>query len=687
MPVSIDRVALERLAAQGGGVLAAVPVSPTRTLDLVVAPIAPFPADAVLELDGRLQPLRARGAFLQGTVANEPDSRAFIASSEAGDFGFVEVAGRIFALSSGPRGSGAATVWFDAAELAPGLLGVADWRCATEAIAQGFTAQTAGGEGGTAAAECRQLALAFDTDHEFYLRFAGDIDAAVGYVATLTTALDTIYARDLSVKLATAYLRLWPEPDDPWDKTDIVEQIGQFRTLWEKQAVAQADLVQLLMGRNLGGGVAFVSGLCTNYRYSLASKIDGYFPSPLVDNSMQNWDILVSAHEFGHNLGMWHTHSLVPPVDGCGSSPQDCTVASAGEGTLMSYCHLCAGGLANTRLSFHPANIAQGQSLLSTVSCNYTASAVDPIALDDVAIAMPGVAVEIDVLANDEEFNCDTLAIASFSSLSTRGASIARSVGTGPGGRDQLVYTLAAGAAAGVDAFAYTLRDATGNTDSAVVTVSIQPPRAPENPIGTTAQLDARYFALGTESSIPDYTTRTPYGIGTVAQVHYPATINNFASSGRSDYVGARFAGWIVIPTTGIWTFALASDEGSRLSIGDTVVVDHDRLHGMTERSGSIALATGTHAFTIDYFERSGAAGLVCSWSGPGVAKQPVPASQFRRGGTNTPADLDNSGAVDATDVALILDNWGRTDTPYDLTGDGTVSGADLAVVLFGWTG
>jgi hypothetical protein len=117
------------------------------------------------------------------------------------------------------------------------------------------------------------------------------------------------------------------------------------------------------------------------------------------------------------------------------------------------------------------------------------------------------------------------------------------------------------------------------------------------------------------------------------------------------------------------------------------VVVNHDGIHGLSERSGVIALEAGLHAITIDYFERTGSAGLVVSWQGPGVAKQVIPSSRYFRGGSNLPADLTNDGKVDAVDVSILLANWGQVQSPYDLTGDGLINGADLAAILFAWTG
>ena len=57
------------------------------------------------------------------------------------------------------------------------------------------------------------------------------------------------------------------------------------------------------------------------------------------------------AHELAHNFGASHTHSYCPPLDRCSSNCDGVTVCV--PGTLMSYCHLCAG-LGNLRLEFHP---------------------------------------------------------------------------------------------------------------------------------------------------------------------------------------------------------------------------------------------------------------------------------------------------------------------------------------------
>src|SRR5262249_20398242 len=44
-----------------------------------------------------------------------------------------------------------------------------------------------------------------------------------------------------------------------------------------------------------------------------------------------------------------HTHSTTPPIDNCGNG--DCSLAS--QGTIMSYCHTCPGGMTNIALDLH----------------------------------------------------------------------------------------------------------------------------------------------------------------------------------------------------------------------------------------------------------------------------------------------------------------------------------------------
>ena len=94
----------------------------------------------------------------------------------------------------------------------------------------------------------------------------------------------------------------------------------------------------------------------------------------------------------------------------------------------------------------------------------------------------------------------------------------------------------------------------------------------------------------------------------------------------RDENFALAFEGLLLAPTDGVYTFSLGSDDGSSLWIGDALVVDHDGLHGMSQRSGAVALAGGYHPIRVLYFNASGERGLELSWQGPGRPQEPVPA-------------------------------------------------------------
>ena len=86
----------------------------------------------------------------------------------------------------------------------------------------------------------------------------------------------------------------------------------------------------------------------------------------------------------------------------------------------------------------------------------------------------------------------------------------------------------------------------------------------------------------------------------------------------QNDNFGFRYTGYISVPTNGIYTFYTSSDDGSKLYIGTTMVVNNDGLHGNQETSGQIGLLAGKHKVTVDFFEQAGSEILTVSYQGPG---------------------------------------------------------------------
>lgn len=107
------------------------------------------------------------------------------------------------------------------------------------------------------------------------------------------------------------------------------------------------------------------------------------------------------------------------------------------------------------------------------------------------------------------------------------------------------------------------------------------------------------------------------------------------------DLFSVRWSGEIQAPYSGTWTFYLRSDDGARLYVNNTLIIDKWIDQSATEWSGTYSMTAGTkYAVRIEYFENGGDAVCQLSWEGPNVSKQVVPQNRLYNSGcgpTNTP--------------------------------------------------
>lgn len=310
----------------------------------------------------------------------------------------------------------------------------------------------------------------------------------------------------------------------------------------------------------------------------------------------------------------------------------------------------------------------------------------DPLAHavpDDAGLFVGAQSRTIDVLSNDWSSTGSVLTIDSFTPTSVRGGIVTRSVGTGPGGRDQLTYTSPAGVN-NSDSFSYTVRDTSSNTNSGAVSAVVYDPstfRDPENPDRTASGIEVDYFAVSDLTVLPDFSTLTPYLSGVVPSINFASSNGNFATSGVADNVAARFAGYVRVPTADLYTFSTESDDGSRLLIGTTQVVSNDGAHGMQERTGSIGLKAGVHRVTVEFFEGAGGAGLIVR-RGIGSGTRSVIATtdwfhQLCNPDYNQDGGADTSDIIDlANDIASGQQSFPPSNP--DFNGDGGADTTDI---------
>jgi hypothetical protein len=130
---------------------------------------------------------------------------------------------------------------------------------------------------------------------------------------------------------------------------------------------------------------------------------------------------------------------------------------------------------------------------------------------------------------------------------------------------------------------------------------------------------------LGDEFEVP--VGQRPWLVRVDKNVNFPEVAGSFYGSKLTDGFMVRWTGTVTVETAGSHGFATNSDDGSRLYIGDQLVVDNWGPHSMTKKSGSIELVAGTHPIKVIFQEGGGGAGCIVSWKPPGGKEAPIPAS------------------------------------------------------------
>lgn len=157
-------------------------------------------------------------------------------------------------------------------------------------------------------------------------------------------------------------------------------------------------------------------------------------------------------------------------------------------------------------------------------SCEAGANAT-PIATDDEAVTLEDTPVDIDVLANDSDGDGDPLTVVSATDPANGTAALL----SGVSGL-QVSYTPAPNFF-GTDTFDYTISDGSGATDSATVTVTVEPVNDPPVAADLDVTVDEddsvviQLTATDVEGDSPTFTIDTPPSSGTLGPVQPDGTV------------------------------------------------------------------------------------------------------------------------------------------------------------------
>ncbi|MEO8210592.1 MAG: M12 family metallo-peptidase [bacterium] len=183
--------------------------------------------------------------------------------------------------------------------------------------------------------------VAIEVDFVTYNNFGNSIPNVTNYVMSLMSAVSAIYMKEVNVKLAVSYIRVWTI-QDPYIALSSFAILNQFLTEWlTNQGSVPRTIAHLISTRPDDiGGVAYIDVLCDNthgYAFSNTYGSVSILPS-------YSWDVFVVAHETGHNFGSHHTHNcswIGGPIDTCWAVEGGCYTGPIfpKDGTIMSYCN------------------------------------------------------------------------------------------------------------------------------------------------------------------------------------------------------------------------------------------------------------------------------------------------------------------------------------------------------------
>jgi len=281
--------------------------------------------------------------------------------------------------------------------------------------------------------------IAFDADYEYYQAHGSSVAATLAKIESHLNENDYFYARDARISYALTHTIVRTAPF--YAPTGGGNLLDLFRAEWlANQTHITRDITHLMTGKPGSliqyGGLAWVGVVCTDLAYGWSMDSAG-----------------IVGHEVGHNWAAGHCHDPSPCNNMCGACLY---IAPVTRDIIQAH--------RNSRWCLDRVPYA---------------SPVPPYTLPDTVHTttelLDAGPVDVDVLANDEDGNCEPVWLASVDPQSAQGAALSILPPTGPGERFRVRYTPGAAPARGEDSFQYFATGSDGLIKAETVRVVVNP--------------------------------------------------------------------------------------------------------------------------------------------------------------------------------------------------------------------
>lgn len=195
-----------------------------------------------------------------------------------------------------------------------------------------------------------------ECDYDMYTRHNNSEASVLAFVSALVNETATIYANE-QIDISLSDVKVWTTPDPYANLNSTLSVLQKFGQLTKNNY--NGRLAHFISTRQLGGGVAWLDVLCSDYFTFSGQHAGPYAVSASMGTSITtfptySWNVEVFAHEMGHNMGSPHTQNCSwngnnTAIDACSSTEGGCPstygACPPGGGTIMSYCHLTNCGI------------------------------------------------------------------------------------------------------------------------------------------------------------------------------------------------------------------------------------------------------------------------------------------------------------------------------------------------------
>lgn len=130
-------------------------------------------------------------------------------------------------------------------------------------------------------------------------------------------------------------------------------------------------------------------------------------------------------------------------------------------------------------------------------------------------------------------------------------------------------------------------------------------PIAEPEKVNATEQGLAYDLHKGQFRALPDFAKLPVFRSGAVSAFDLDAV-----SSKPEDSYAIRFSGFLKIDKQGLYRITVTSDDGTRLWVGGSNLIDHDGVHPPMAASQLVRMKAGMHPIVLEYFQSSGNASL-----------------------------------------------------------------------------